>query len=91
MVRVYKDYFLGGDDIPSFMIFLAFVFVDCLNYLNVRYHLTIVIYIRLKISLVMLYKIVVVTFFEYLPQQAPQVIVLLNFENKLALYWQWLE
>jgi len=49
------------------------------------------IYISLKISPVMLYKIVLVTFSQYLPHQAPKVIVFLNFESKLDLCWQWLE
>jgi len=42
-------------------------------------------YICLKISLVMLYRIEIVNFSEYLPQQAPIAIVLLNFGSKLAL------
>jgi len=48
-------------------------------------------YILLKISSVVLYRIVVVTFFEYLLQQAPIITVLLNYGSKLVFYRQYLK
>jgi len=45
------------------------------------------IYIWLKISPFVLYRIVMVNIYEYLPQKAPVVNVLLKFGSKLTLFY----